>query len=131
MAARCSDGTQPNYTAKTCATGTYIAYNPGAASCTTAPSTPCTFTYDANSNGQILYEANDSSGDPGYQTGMLVTAIVASQNKAGVRPNRSRFKYKSEPSGRIRANLSHDRAGSDRCDWLLPVLRRFPKYRWV
>ncbi len=84
MAARCSDGTQPNYTAKTCASGTYINYNPGATTCTTAPATPCTFTYDGNANGQMLIEANDGIGDPGYQTGMIVTAIVASQNPAGV-----------------------------------------------
>ncbi len=86
MAARCSDGTQPNYTAKTCATGTYINYNPNATSCTTAPSSPCTFVYDGNSNSQTLTFANgaDGEGDFGYQTGMVVTAIVASQNPNGV-----------------------------------------------
>jgi hypothetical protein len=84
MAARCSDGTQPNYAAKTCATGTYINYNPGATSCTTAPVTPCTFTFDGNSNGQVLIEANDAYGDPGYQSGMIVTALVASGNPAFV-----------------------------------------------
>lgn len=86
MAARCSDGTQPDYTAKTCATGTYINYNAGATSCPTAN---CTFPvtgppYDSNNNGQVVIEGNDGIGDPGYQTGMMVTAIVASQNKAGI-----------------------------------------------
>jgi hypothetical protein len=77
-AARCSDGTQPNYTAHTCATGTYIQYNAGATSCA-AP--PCTFVYDGNSNGQMLY---DNDANPGYQTGMLVTALVGTGNPAGI-----------------------------------------------
>ncbi len=80
MAARCSDGSQPNYAAKTCATGTYINYNPSATSCT-AP--PCSFTYDGNSNAQLLYQGNDG-GYPGYQMGMMLTAIVASQTPAAI-----------------------------------------------
>jgi hypothetical protein len=90
MAARCSDGTQPNYLLQTCTTGTYINYNAAATTCTTgspvappATAVPCVFTFDGNSNGQLLVESNDI-GDPGYQTGMLVTALVASQNTAGV-----------------------------------------------
>jgi hypothetical protein len=81
MAARCSDGSQPNYAAKTCATGTYINYNPGATSCT---SPPCSFTYDGNNNSQMLIPLNDTYDYSGYETGMYVTAIVASQNAAGV-----------------------------------------------
>lgn len=81
MAARCSDGSQPNYAARTCATGTYINYNPGATSCS---SPPCSFTYDGNGNGQMLIPLNDAFDYSGYETGMYVAAIVASQNTAGV-----------------------------------------------
>ena len=61
---------------------TLINYNPSATTCT-AP--PCNFTYDGNSNGQMLSFLNaDTELDYGYQTGMIVTAIVASQHAAGV-----------------------------------------------
>ena len=82
---RCSDGSVPNFAVNppTCtAPATLIQYNPGATSCTTAPATPCSFTFDINNNGQWLYEGNDS-GDPGYQVGMFVDAIVATGNPGG------------------------------------------------
>ena len=130
MAARCSDGTQPNYTAKTCATGTYINYNPGATSCTTAPTTPCTFTYDGNGNGQILIEANDGVGDPGYQTGMIVTAIVASQNTAGIARTGAVSRSGGLPGvlGQTYLNIVQRLIDVYR---LLPVLRRRPEHRWL
>ena len=79
---RCSDGTTPNFAVNppTCtAPATLIQYNPGATSCT---SPPCNITFDINHNGQWLYEGNDS-GDPGYQVGMFVDAIVATNNPVG------------------------------------------------
>jgi hypothetical protein len=80
-AVRCSDGTQPTSYGPpaVCATGTPISYNSGATSCT---SPPCPIVYDLNSNGQMVYEGNDS-GDPGYQLGMFVTSFVASANPTG------------------------------------------------
>lgn len=81
-AIRCSDGSQPTYSSTpTCTTGTLMNYNPNATSCT---SPPCSFVYDSNGDKEMVYEANDGEGDPGYQTGMLVTAIVAGQNPTGV-----------------------------------------------
>jgi hypothetical protein len=84
-ATRCSDGSLPNNygtSSQSCTLLlTLINYNAGATTCTTPP---CTFTYDGNSNGQILIPSGDGVGDWGYQTGMIVTAIVASQNTAGV-----------------------------------------------
>ena len=82
MAARCSDGTTPNFatTPPTCTTGTLIQYIPNATSCT-AP--PCTFTFDANNNSQIIVPGNDS-GQPDYEAGMYVDALVATQNPAGI-----------------------------------------------
>jgi hypothetical protein len=82
MVDRCSDGSIPNYstTPPTCtAPATLIQYNPGASSCT---SPPCNFTFDENSNGQAIFEANDS-GDPGYQAGMFVDALAASNYPTG------------------------------------------------
>jgi hypothetical protein len=80
-AARCSDGTLPNFVTKTCTTGTYINYNPTS---TTCKGPPCTFTYDGNSNKQIIIEANDGEGNPGYQSGMMVGALVAANNPTAV-----------------------------------------------
>ncbi len=82
MADRCSDGSIPNFTntPPTCtAPATLIQFNPSASSCT-AP--PCSFTFDQNTNGQMLFEGNDS-GYPGYQVGMFVDAIVATGNPGG------------------------------------------------
>lgn len=84
QASRCSDGSVPNYSVNppTCtAPATLVLYAQGATSCTTPP---CTFTFDGNSDGQMIIAGNDNAGDPGYQAGMLLTAIVASGNPAGV-----------------------------------------------
>lgn len=79
---RCSDGTVPNFSNNppTCSTGTLIQYNPNATSCT---SPPCMEIFDHNANGQILYPGNDN-GQPGYEVGMYVGALVASNNPGGV-----------------------------------------------
>ena len=82
MVDRCSDGTPPNFgtSPPTCmAPATLIEYNSHATSCT---SPPCTFTFDQNSNGQMLNAYNDS-GYSGYEIGMYVDAIVASGNPSG------------------------------------------------
>ncbi len=106
QASRCSDGSVPTYNgnnAPTCtAPATVILYNQGATSC---PSASCTFAFDGNNNGQMLIEGEDdsfpfcrdyegsstastctmgNSQDPGYQSGMLLTALVASGNMNGV-----------------------------------------------
>lgn len=82
MAVRCSDGTEPTTYGPPAVCGgaaTPISYNPTATSCTKPP---CTFIFDQNSNGQLMYLANDS-GDWGYQMGMFVDAFVASNNPTG------------------------------------------------
>jgi len=83
-AVRCSDGSVPtSYGATaTCAgTATPIYYNPGTTSCT---SPPCNFTYDQNSNGQLIIAGNDAYNYAGYEDGMFVDALVASKNAAGI-----------------------------------------------
>lgn len=86
-ATRCSDGTVPTgypSASQTCGgTAHLINENPGAASCTTAPTTPCSFTFDGNNNGQMIFQANDSYNDFGYEDGMLIDALVATQNPTG------------------------------------------------
>lgn len=71
----CQDGTVPTTTDPTCVGhgGQYF-YNSGATSCT-AP--PCTFTFDANSNGQAIY-SSDGSSEPIYTTSPFLDALVAS-----------------------------------------------------
>lgn len=84
QASRCSDGSLPNYSVNppTCTPpATLILYAQGSTSCANPP---CTFTFDGNSNAQMIIAGNDNAGDPGYQAGMLLTAIVASGNVAGV-----------------------------------------------
>ncbi len=83
MAARCSDGSQPNYVAQTCSSGTYINYNPTASSCPSG--SPARSPTMATITSQMIVEANDGgAGDPGYQSGMLVNALVAANNPTAV-----------------------------------------------
>jgi len=83
-ATRCSDGSEPtNYgtaTQSCTSPATLINENPGATSC---GSPPCSFTFDGNSNGQMIYQYNDSYDVFGYQDGMLIAALVATQNPSG------------------------------------------------
>jgi hypothetical protein len=65
-----------------CGTGTQIFYNPTATSCL-AP--PCNYTFDINSNSQMIY-ANDNSGEYIYTTGPFIDALVASANPTGTAP---------------------------------------------
>ena len=83
-ATRCSNGATPTgylTSSQSCGGGaTLINENPSAASCT---SPPCSFTFDGNSNGQMVFQTNDSFNVFGYQDGMLVDALVATQNPSG------------------------------------------------
>jgi hypothetical protein len=83
-ATRCSDGSLPTgYLTHTqsCPAGTtLINENPGAASC---GSGSCPFVFDVNSNGQMVTVYNDSYFYSGYENGMLIDALVATQNPGG------------------------------------------------
>jgi hypothetical protein len=70
----CSDGTAPNTTGACGGAATKVFYN---ASTTTCTSPPCTFKFDANSNGNATYSA-DGSGEVIYTGGPFVDAMVAS-----------------------------------------------------
>ena len=81
----CSDGMAPTFTNSGGSQGycnagaTEVFYNPGATSCTMGtPSTPCTFTFDGNNNLQLLLVNGDGDGEPNYQGGAIIDAIVAS-----------------------------------------------------
>jgi hypothetical protein len=81
----CSNGTpnaSTNPTYPYCGTGTQIFYNASATSCT---SPPCKFTFDGNSNGQMIY-SNDGSGEYIYTTGPFMDALVASANLTATAP---------------------------------------------
>ncbi len=83
-ATRCSDGTLPTgymtATQSCSGTATLKNENPGATSCTSAP---CSVGFDGNSNGQMIFQWNDGYDDFGYEDGMLVDALVATQNPTG------------------------------------------------
>jgi hypothetical protein len=72
----CADGSVPQTTDAGACTGHggQHQYNPSATSCT---SPPCTFTYDGNKNGQMIYSA-DGSNEPIYTTSPFLDALVAS-----------------------------------------------------
>jgi hypothetical protein len=70
----CSDGTSVNTSGNCNGAATKVFYN---ASSTTCPAPPCTFAFDANSNGLATY-SNDGTGEPIYTGGPFVDAIVAS-----------------------------------------------------
>ena len=77
----CKDGSYPTTTDPTCTShgGQYF-YNPSAGSCK-AP--PCTYTFDGNQNGQMVY-SNDGSGYTIYTTAPFIDALVASGTPAAV-----------------------------------------------
>lgn len=83
-ATRCSDGSLPasyGTAGQSCSGGaTLINENPAAASC---PKPPCMFTFDGNGNKQMIFETNDSFNVFGYEDGMLIDALVATQNPSG------------------------------------------------
>ncbi len=71
----CADGSVPTTTDPTCSShGGQHFYNSGATSCA---SPPCTFTFDGNKNGQMIYSA-DGSGEPIYTSSPFIDALVAS-----------------------------------------------------
>jgi len=81
----CSNGVPNSSTNPTypyCGTGTQIFYNSTASSCT---SPPCKFTFDGNSNGQMIY-SNDGSAEYIYTTGPFIDSLVASKNVTGTAP---------------------------------------------
>jgi len=53
-------------------------------SCPNGVTTPCTGTFDGNSNGQALYFAGDGQDEQGYQGGQAIDALVASETPAAV-----------------------------------------------
>lgn len=77
----CQDGSIPTTADPTCTGhgGQYF-YNPSATSCT---SPPCTFTFDANSDGFMAY-SNDGSGETVYTTSPFLDMLVASTTPAAV-----------------------------------------------
>jgi large repetitive protein len=83
-ATRCSNGTLPTAygtaTQSCTSPATLINENPSATSCT---SSPCSSTFDGNSNGQMIFQWNDGYDVFGYQDGMLINALVATQNPSG------------------------------------------------
>lgn len=63
---------------------TQIFYTPSSTACTT-PSTGCPYTFDGNSNGQMIY-SNDGSGEYIYTTGPFMDALVASGTPTATAP---------------------------------------------
>lgn len=57
-----------------------VFYNSGATSCT---SPPCTYTFDGNGNGQMVF-SNDGSGNTIYTTGPFIDALVATGTPSAV-----------------------------------------------
>jgi hypothetical protein len=63
-----------------CGPGTQILYNAGATSCT---SPPCAYTFDGNSNGQMIF-SNDNSTEYIYTTATAPTGTPASGGLPGI-----------------------------------------------
>jgi len=99
----CSDGSQvqPNGTCVAPATPVY--YEAGATSCT---SPPCTFTFDGNADGLMMY-SNDGSGEPIYTGGPFVDALAASTTPNAAAP--------TGPSGVL--GKSYKNIAQDMADW--------------
>jgi len=74
----CSDGSAPQPGGACAGTATPVYFNPGGSTCI-APGS-CTFTFDGNNDGVMVY----ASQNPAYEDGMYVDAIVASGNPARV-----------------------------------------------
>jgi hypothetical protein len=78
----CSDGSQVQTNGTCIAPATQVFYNAGATSCT---SPPCTFTFDGNNDGQMIY-SNDGSGEYVYTTGPFMDSLVASATPTATAP---------------------------------------------
>ena len=78
----CSDGSQVQLNGNCLGTATRVYYNSGATSCT---SPNCTFTFDGNTNGHMIY-SSDGSGEPIYTGGPFMDALVASGTPGATAP---------------------------------------------
>src|ERR1035438_5120460 len=78
----CSDGSQVQLNGNCLGTATRVYYNSGATSCM---SPNCTFTFDGNTNGQMIY-SSDGSGEPIYTGGPFMDALVASGTPGATAP---------------------------------------------
>lgn len=70
----CSDGSQVQSNGTCTAPATQVYYNSGATSCL---SPNCTFTFDGNKDGLLIY-SNDASGETVYTGGPFMDALAAS-----------------------------------------------------
>ena len=78
----CLNGTAPEPSGGACSDGSHVLYNSAASSCTTPP---CTFTFDGNSNGQMVYSSQQYYF--GYEQGMYIDALVASGTPNATAPS--------------------------------------------
>lgn len=77
----CSSG-YPTTTFPNCQPpATQVFYDSSSTAC---PSPPCSYTFDGNSNGQYL--ADNNEGEPEYEGGAFIDAIVASQTPTATAP---------------------------------------------
>jgi len=99
----CSDGSQVQTDGTCVSPATKVYYDPGSTSCT---SPPCTFTFDGNGDGQMIY-ANDGSGETVYTGGPFIDAIVASGTATATAP--------TGPSGVL--GLTYQNIVQNMVDW--------------
>jgi hypothetical protein len=80
----CSNGypTTSNPTYPYCGAGTQVFYTPSSTAC---KSPPCSYTFDANTNSQMIY-SNDGSGEYIYTTGPFIDSLVASGTPNALAP---------------------------------------------
>jgi hypothetical protein len=78
----CSDGSQVQTDGTCVLPATKVYYDAGSTSCT---SPPCTFTFDGNADGQMIY-SNDGSGETIYTGGPFMDALVASKAPTATAP---------------------------------------------
>ena len=99
----CSDGSQVQTDGTCVAPATPVYYDAGSTSCT---SPPCTFTFDGNNDGQMIY-SNDGSGEQIYTGGPFMDALVASKDPTATAP--------TGPTGVL--GLSYQNIVQNMADW--------------
>lgn len=99
----CSDGSQVQTNGTCVAPATPVYYDAGSTSCT---SPPCTFTFDGNNDGQMIY-SNDGSGETIYTGGPFMDALVASKDPTATAP--------TGPTGVL--GLSYQNIVQNMADW--------------
>jgi len=99
----CSDGSQVQTNGTCVAPATVVYYDPSATSCT---SPPCTFTFDGNHDGQMIY-SNDVYGETIYTGGPFMDALVASKAPTAIAP--------TGPTGVL--GLSYQNIVQNMADW--------------